>query len=252
VQSSSAARETFLILGISLYYAEPMKLGMSKAMFNRLAYLIKEKVGFRTIYKSWRVYSKSKANIDGRPLKTFLISGGTNVSISGSAKISHKGTLSLGLGPHLFAAKTPATLIMNKNSKLSINGSVFIGKGAYIEIFDNAQLIIGDHVSINSESRILCKESISIGNDAMISWGVEILDSDFHQITYEDDCRVSKPIVIGDHVWIGSHVIILKGVTIDKGAVVAAGAVVTKNVPSNCVVAGVPAKIIRKNIKWKR
>ena len=44
---------------------------------------------------------------------------------------------------------------------------------------------------------------------------------------------------------------ILKGVTIGDGAIVAAGAVVTKDVPPKCIVAGVPARIIRENIDWK-
>ena len=52
--------------------------------------------------------------------------------------------------------------------------------------------------------------------------------------------------VIGRDVWIGGNCTILPGVTIGNNVVVAAGAVVTKDVPDNCVVAGVPAKVIRK------
>ncbi len=53
------------------------------------------------------------------------------------------------------------------------------------------------------------------------------------------------PITIGDGVWIGSGSIILPGVTVQAGAVVAAGAVVTQNVPSNVLVGGTPAQVIR-------
>ncbi len=55
-----------------------------------------------------------------------------------------------------------------------------------------------------------------------------------------------KPIAIGNNVWIGGNVTILPGVNIGDNSVIGAGAVVTKDVPANCVVAGVPAKIIRK------
>ncbi|MDO4565403.1 MAG: DapH/DapD/GlmU-related protein, partial [Clostridia bacterium] len=55
----------------------------------------------------------------------------------------------------------------------------------------------------------------------------------------------SKPVTIGNDVWIGGNCTILPGVTIGNNVIVAAGAVVTKDVPDNCVVAGVPAKIIR-------
>lgn len=51
---------------------------------------------------------------------------------------------------------------------------------------------------------------------------------------------------MGDRVWIGAGAIILGGVKIESDSVVAAGAVVTKNVPSKCVVAGVPARVIKK------
>jgi acetyltransferase-like isoleucine patch superfamily enzyme len=57
---------------------------------------------------------------------------------------------------------------------------------------------------------------------------------------------VAKPVRIGDDVWIGGHATILPGVTIGDGAVVAAGAVVTKDVSPCTVVAGVPARVVKK------
>lgn len=54
------------------------------------------------------------------------------------------------------------------------------------------------------------------------------------------------PVTIGDNCWIGANSTINPGVTIGDNVVVGSGAVVTKDVPDNCVVAGVPAKIIRR------
>jgi acetyltransferase-like isoleucine patch superfamily enzyme len=55
------------------------------------------------------------------------------------------------------------------------------------------------------------------------------------------------PVIIGDNVWIGARSVVLPGVKIGNNVVVAAGAVVNKDVPDNCLVAGVPA-VIKKRI----
>jgi maltose O-acetyltransferase len=57
---------------------------------------------------------------------------------------------------------------------------------------------------------------------------------------------IGKPVTIGSDVWIGGNVTILPGVTIGNNVVVAAGAVVTKDIPDNCVAAGVPARVIKE------
>ena len=56
----------------------------------------------------------------------------------------------------------------------------------------------------------------------------------------------ADPVVIEDNVVIGANAVVLEGVRIGKGSVVAAGAVVTENIPENVVVAGMPARIIKK------
>ena len=58
-------------------------------------------------------------------------------------------------------------------------------------------------------------------------------------------------VVIGNHVLIGYGAVVLKGVTIGDGAVIAADAVVTDDVPAGCMVAGVPAKVIKEGVVWK-
>lgn len=56
---------------------------------------------------------------------------------------------------------------------------------------------------------------------------------------------------IGNKVWIASGAMILRGVTIGEGAIIAAGAIVSKDVPARCMVAGVPAKVVKENVYWK-
>ena len=103
---------------------------------------------------------------------------------------------------------------------------------------------------INENVQITCGDRIEIGDGCFIGKDVIIRSYDAHEILKEG-YQVSAPIKIGNHVWIGQRAMILKGVNIGDGSVVAAGSVVTKDVPANCVVAGVPAKVIDRDIEWK-
>ena len=96
----------------------------------------------------------------------------------------------------------------------------------------------------------MCAKNIEIGNDVAIAREVIIRDTDAHDIVDGKHKKV-KPVKIGNHVWIGAKAMIMKGVTIGDGTIIAAGAVVTKDIPENCIAAGVPAKIIKENVTWK-
>lgn len=139
--------------------------------------------------------------------------------------------------------------VTKENSNLFVKGRFRIYDGCNIGIENNATLEFGSGY-MNSNSKINCFNKISIGNNVAISENVIIRDSDNHDILY-DGYEKSKPIKIGNNVWIGLNAVILKGVTIGEGSIVAAGAVVTKDVPPNCLVAGIPARVIKENVKWK-
>lgn len=87
---------------------------------------------------------------------------------------------------------------------------------------------------------------IYIGDDVLIGHNACLLTLN-HEMEPENRADMHpKPIHIEDKVWLGSNVTVLPGVTIGEGAIVAAGAVVTKDVESNTIVGGVPAKIIKR------
>ena len=112
-----------------------------------------------------------------------------------------------------------------------------------------ARLTIGAFSSIGDRVQIHCCEKVSIGDYELISWDCNILENNFHTST--DGGITTAPIIIEDRVWIGCRVIILAGVTIGNGSIVAAGSVVTRDVPPGTLVAGNPAKVIRKTGPWK-
>lgn len=97
--------------------------------------------------------------------------------------------------------------------------------------------------------------SIDVGSDCMFSRGIDIRTCDGHSILQIDNgARInnSKSVHIGDHCWVAADVKILKGVVIESDSVIAAGAIVTHSVSRGCVVAGVPAHVIKSGVTWYR
>ena len=87
---------------------------------------------------------------------------------------------------------------------------------------------------------------ITIEDDVLIGPGVYLISVN-HQLDPHHLKELElKPVLIKKNAWIGAKATILPGVTVGENAVVAAGAVVTKDVPANTVVAGMPAKVIKK------
>ncbi len=139
-------------------------------------------------------------------------------------------------------------LEMYEDAEINVNDTFFIHSGCDIMVFKGAKLNLGSGY-INRYCKIRCYDEITIGNGVAISENFTIWDSDAHQIINGNEA--TQPIVIGNKVWIGTNVTVLKGVKIGDGCVIAAGSLVTKDVPANCLAAGVPAKVIKKNVTWK-
>ena len=128
-----------------------------------------------------------------------------------------------------------------------------LGRHSVVESFcciNNAvgDVIIGDHTRIGIHNTII--GPVSIGNHVNLAQGITVtaLNHNFTDTSKRiDEQGIStKQVTIGDDVWIGANAVILPGVTIGRHVVVAAGAVVTKDVPDNCIVGGVPAKVIKQ------
>ena len=128
-----------------------------------------------------------------------------------------------------------------------------IGDHSTIEDFTCINNALGD-VIIGSRSRIGISNTvigpIKFGNNLSIAQNVVFsgLNHGYEDITlspYDQKCTVSE-IIIEDDCWIGANVVVTSGVTIGKHSVIAAGSIVTKNVPEYIVVAGNPARVIKK------
>lgn len=147
-------------------------------------------------------------------------------------------------------------------SKLTIgDGSIIDG---IIQVFPYGNGVsIGNNCYVGELSRIWAANRIEIGNNVLISHNVNIIDTDSHEINYQEREESAilqlrrglpnnpgkvktAPIIIKDNAWISYNVSILKGVTIGRGAIIGCGSVVTHDIPDFWLAAGNPAKLIKK------
>lgn len=153
------------------------------------------------------------------------------------------------------------------NVRITIEGNhniIFIGKntvmlgGDITEIDDNNEIVIGENVGIQKNTRIVSLEgkNIRIGDNCSISYDVEFRTSDAHSlfIKKEDELvrtNSAENIFIGNHVWIAQQVLILKGTNIGNNCVVGAKSLIHKmNITENSLVTGIPARVVREDIIW--
>lgn len=169
-------------------------------------------------------------------------------------KITARGPVFMNFGAGIIGQSDKSQIVLGKNVRLS----------GWLTVLGNGKISVGDYSLIGARSVIQAWDRVTIGSYVMISPDVWIQDNNSHSIFAQDRLvdmlgsrdfnpvnvdmtnAIVKPIMIGDHVWIGRRAIILKGVTIGDRAVVAAGAVVSQDVPADTVVAGNPAKPVKK------
>ena len=109
-------------------------------------------------------------------------------------------------------------------------------------------IFLGEDCFINFNCTILDEAKVIIGDNAFLGPNVSIYTA-CHPLEVEKRNKFiewAEPVTIGNNVWIGGDVTILPGVIIGDNVVIGAGSVVTKNFPSNVVVGGNPAKIIKE------
>ena len=151
--------------------------------------------------------------------------------------------------------KTPLSVRLRGRIHLSGAGEISLGEGVSfngtvvpveLATYDEGRIEIGSRTFINYGSSIAARASVKIGSDCLLGHYTFVMDNDQHDIVRHTELPQSDPVIIEDHVWIGSKAVILPGVRIGSRAVIGAGSIVTKDIPARCVVAGNPARVLRR------
>ncbi len=133
-------------------------------------------------------------------------------------------------------------ILLDRHAGIRFGQFVTVRKRTDIEVYDAGVVEIGNCVFINKDCMIVCRRSVHIGSDCMLSTGVAVYDHNFyHQagpVPFKDQGFDCKPVWIGNNVWIGARCFIRAGVTIGNNVVIGAGTVVTRDIPSNSLAFG--------------
>lgn len=123
---------------------------------------------------------------------------------------------------------------------------------------NNITIIIGDNTTFTHTVHFCAQEdntSIIVGNDCMFANTIIVRTSDSHPIIdIESKQRINpaKNVTIGNHVWIAPHTKIMKGAKIGDNTIIGSNTMVSKEIPSNCLAVGAPAKIVKTGVTWTR
>ena len=171
-----------------------------------------------------------------------------------SAKIIVRGKLEFGSS----VENTPVYIDLSENATLLINGDLNIGSGTQILVGRNGLLKIGGKETeraaiIGNGSKIYVLKKVEIGNDFISAFNVFITDCDWHHIEYSGVPRnFQSDTIIGNHVWVAHESSVLKGTIIGHGSVVGCRSVLSQKIyPENSLIAGIPARVVKSNCKWK-
>ena len=140
----------------------------------------------------------------------------------------------------LFAEGSGPAIVLSPFS-IQYGRHVKIGKWSFVNFgatfLDGNMITLGDHVAVGPNVQFITATHPLRSEDR-----IKLMPDQFPPF---EVVNIAHPIHVGDFAWIGAGAIIMPGVTIGPRAVVGAGSVVTKDVPSNMVVAGNPAKLMK-------
>lgn len=200
---------------------------------------------YRMVSLATQIYARRGVKITKSPLVTLDIYnlGRGNVFITGKNCIVNRLRLEFRGNNNMVILGDNVT--MKNDCRILITGN-------------NCAVEVGNNTTFSHHSQLEAQEEathIVIGEDCMFSNNILVRTNDSHYIyDLETGNRTNLPddVHIGKHVWLAAFVTVMKGVEIGDGSVIGYRSIVTKDIPSNCVAVGTPAKVVKTGVEWTR
>jgi acetyltransferase-like isoleucine patch superfamily enzyme len=207
---------------------------------------------FKTIY-----FNFSKLPFKQAVFFPFIITRNTcfynlsgNIIISCPVKF---GMVRIGFnGEDTIAWKNEASILKIKGD-WNIKGDIYLGVGIVLRIEKSAILTTENGIRINFRNKIICYQSITLGENLNTSWEVQIMDSDLHYLKNTKTNELyerHKPVVIGRNVWVGNRSTISKGAVVPNYCTIASNSLCNKKFVKceYSIIGGIPCKVLKTNI----
>lgn len=208
---------------------------------------------FKTLWMNFKAFPLKQA------LKIPIIVA-WNTKIRSTGKIilpekTHAGMLTIGLIYISSFETNKQETLFNNQGTLQIGGNVKLHPGVKLYTRKGTALTVGNHVGFGTNTKVICCQSITIGDNVRVSWESQIFDTDFHFLhNIEKDKYYPrlKPVVIGNNVFIGNGSTIGKGTILPDGCVVSCVSKVSGDFSdkgTNLLIMGNPATIVKQGVE---
>ncbi|MCM2996634.1 hypothetical protein M3647_04035 [Paenibacillus cellulositrophicus] len=199
--------------------------------FNLKYFRFKDAIKFPVLVSHRVVLSKMKGSVEiSAPLKTAMIR--------------------IGFGKVRIFDQRRMRAVWHLEGSMVFKGSASLGNGTKLSVLGN--LTMGNNFIVSAHSQIECRKRIVFGDDVLIGWDCLFMDTDGHHIL-KDGRKINqnKDIIVGDRVWFGCRTTITKGVIVASDIVVATNTCLYGTfLETNCIVAGNPPEIKKRDITW--
>lgn len=207
---------------------------------------------FKTIYFNFKMLPFKQAI----KLPIIFMNKTRFINLSGVVKINgpiKRGMISI--GSYHSEMITPLINTIDLKGEMVFNGAIQIGCGCLLRAEKNALIQFGKKNIIGANTKIFSEKFIDIGDYTRIAWETQLFDTNFHYLLNTKDSSIIQKagnIILGNYNWIGNRSSIMKGTITPDYTIVASNSFCnkdyTKEITSESIIGGTPAKLIAKNI----